>query len=137
MAGAHHQEFAGGKLPGMFLEYRIEVVDLDLQVRSGKPEEHDAGVGEALVEDQLAEIAVGNQQNPLLLPGDRQDILISQAMRVIARDGRNIVAETAKVGNQSKVSTLVEQEFHTSGASEAALFGGFGDTSSPVTIAFA
>jgi hypothetical protein len=36
-----------------------------------------------------------------------------------------------------KISALVEQEFHTSGASERASFGGFGETSSPVTIALA
>lgn len=120
----------------MFLDHRIAMIDLDLESGSRKPKEHDAGMGEALVEDQLAEIAVGNQQNPLLLAGDGKDILISQTMRVIARDGRNVVAELAKVGNQSKISALVEQEFHTSEASEAAPFGGFGETSSPVTIAF-
>ena len=121
----------------MFLDHCIAMVDLDLESGSRKPNEHDAGMSEALVEDQLAEIAVGNQQNPLLLAGNGKDILISQTMRVIARDGRNVVAELAKVGNQSKISALVEQEFHTSGASKTAPFGGFGDTSSPVTIAFA
>ena len=56
---------------------------------------------------------------------------------MIARDGRNVVAEGLKVGNEPEVSTLIEQEFHTSGASERAPLGGFGETSSPVTIALA
>jgi hypothetical protein len=47
------------------------------------------------------------------------------------------MAEVAKVGDQSKVGALIEEEFHTSGASERTPFGGFGETSSPVTIAFA
>jgi hypothetical protein len=42
-----------------------------LQLGSGKSEKQDAGVGKALAEDQLAEIAIGNDQNSLLLPGNR------------------------------------------------------------------
>jgi hypothetical protein len=91
-------------------------------------------VGKALVEDQLAEIAIGNDQNSLLLPGNCQDILIREAWRVVARDGRHVMS---KVGNEAKVSAVIKQELHPSGASERAPFGGFGETSSPVTIAFA
>jgi hypothetical protein len=46
------------------------VFDLSFQAGPRKSEEQNAGVGKALVENQLAEIAVSNQQNPLLLPGD-------------------------------------------------------------------
>jgi hypothetical protein len=58
-------------------------------------------------------------------------------MRVIARDGRNFVAEVSKVVDKAKISALIEKEFHTSGALERAPLGGFGETSSPVTIALA
>jgi hypothetical protein len=112
------------------------MLDLGLQLGSRKPEEHDAGVDESLVEDQLAEIAVSHHQHPTLCPGDGQDILIGKTMRIVARDDLNVMAELAKVGNQPEVGALVEQESHKA-ASERAPFGGFGETSSPVTIAFA
>jgi hypothetical protein len=133
----HNDEFTGGKLVTMLLQRFIQMFALGLQLGPGKPEEQDAGVSKPLMENQLAEIAVGNDQNPLLLAGDRQDILIGKTGRVVSRDGWNVMAEVAKVGDQSKVGALVEQEFHTSGASVRAPLGGFGETSSPVTIAFA
>ena len=83
----------------MFLQYNIQVFDLGLQLSSRKSKEDDASVNQSLVEDQLAEIAVGHNQNPPLLPGDRQDILIGKTRRIVARDGRNVMAKLAKVGN--------------------------------------
>jgi hypothetical protein len=47
------------------------------------------------------------------------------------------MAKLTKVGNQPEVGALVEEELHTGVASDRAPFGGFGETSSPVTIAFA
>jgi hypothetical protein len=47
------------------------------------------------------------------------------------------VAEGSKVVDKAEISALVEEEFHTSGASDRAPLGGFGETSSPVTIALA
>jgi hypothetical protein len=47
------------------------------------------------------------------------------------------MTQPPKVGNQPKIGALVEQEFHTGVASDRAPLGGFGETSSPVTIAFA
>jgi hypothetical protein len=47
------------------------------------------------------------------------------------------VAELTQMRNEAEVSALVEEEFHTGVASETARFGGFGETSSPVTIALA
>jgi hypothetical protein len=44
------------------------------------------------------------------------------------------MAKLTKVGNQSEVSALVEEEFHRA-TSERTPFGGFGETSSPVTMA--
>ena len=58
------------------------------------------------------------------------------ARRIIARDSGNVMAKVTKVRHQSKVSALVEKEFHRA-ASERTPFGGFGETSLPVTISFA
>jgi hypothetical protein len=121
----------------VILQYGIEVFDFGLKAGSGESKEKNAGVREALVKDQFAEIPVSNEQNTLLVPGDCQDILIGRAMRVVARDGRNVMAKLTKVGNQPEVGALVEEELHTGVASDRAPFGGFGETSSPVTIAFA
>lgn len=93
-------------------------------------------MGKALVKDQLTEIPVGNDEDPLLLPGNRQHVLIRKAMRVIAGDGCDVVTVASKVLDKAKVGALIEEEFHTSGAERTPL-GGFGETSSPVTIAFA
>ena len=121
----------------MPLQYGIKMFDFGLKGTSGQPEEDDASMGEALVEDQLPEIAIGNHQNALLVAGNRKDILVSKAVWVVLGDSRDVVAEVAKMRNEAKVSALVEEESHTGVASETALFGGFGKTSSPVTIAFA
>jgi len=133
----HNDELAGRQIIRMVLQYLIQMLNFGLQLGPRKPEEQHTGVGKALVEDQLAEIAVGNDENTLLLPGNRQDILIRKTMRVVARNGRNIVVEASKVVDEAKIGALIKQEFHTRGASEAAPFGGFGETSSPVTIALA
>jgi hypothetical protein len=47
------------------------------------------------------------------------------------------VAQISKVVDKAKVSALIEEELHASGASERAPLGGLGETSSPVTIALA
>jgi len=67
------------KLPGRqlitaLLQRLIQMFGLGLQLGSGKSEKQDAGVGKALAEDQLAEIAIGNDQNSLLLPSNRSDV---------------------------------------------------------------
>jgi hypothetical protein len=67
----HDHELPGRKIIGVLLQHSIQVVDLGLQALSGKPEEQDAGMAKPLVKNQLAEIAVRNDQNLLLLPGDR------------------------------------------------------------------
>jgi hypothetical protein len=63
------------------------MLDLGLHLGPGKPEKQDAGVCKALIEDQLAEIPVGNNQNSLLLPGDRKDILVGKTMGVVSGVG--------------------------------------------------
>ena len=136
LARGHHQECTTFERFSVLLEDGIELVDLSLQVCSWEPKEDDAGMGESLLEDQLAEIAVGDHQHPSLLPGNGQDILIGKTRRIAVRDGRNVMATLAKVGNQPEIGALVEQEIHRL-ASDRAPFGGFGETSSPVTISFA
>jgi hypothetical protein len=137
LAGRYDHELTSRQLVGVILQCLIQVVDLCLQALSGKPEKQDAGVGKALVENQLTEIAIGNDEDPPFLPGNRQHVLIRKAMRVVSRNGRDVVTVVSKVLDKAKVGALIEEEFHTSGASERAPFGGFGETSSPVTIAFA
>ena len=64
----------------MLLQHGIELFDFGLQRSAWQPEEDDAGVGQALVEDQLPEIAIRNHQNALLLAGNDKDILVSKAV---------------------------------------------------------
>ena len=89
-----------------------------------------------LVKDQLTEIPISNDEHTRLFPCDGQDILIGKTRRIMTRDGLNIMATLTQGRNQSKVSALVEEEFHRA-ASERTPFGGFGETSLPVTISFA
>ena len=133
----HNDKLPGRQLLSVLLQRLIQMLDFRLQLGPGKPEKQHASVGKTLVEDQLAEIPVRNNEDPLLLPGNRQDVLIRQAMRVISGDGRNVVAKISKVVDQAEIGALVKKELHTSGASERAPLGGLGETSSPVTIALA
>ena len=135
-AGSDDEERAALKRISVIIEYLIELVDLGLQGSAGKPEEDDAGVGEALLKDELAEIAVGNNQNPLLLPGNCQDILIGKTVWVVTGDSLNVMSERLQMGNQSEISALVKKEVHRVASGRVPL-GGFGETSSPVTISFA
>ena len=134
--GSYYEEFAALKLVSVVGKHGIEVVNFGLQGRTGKAKENDAGMDQFLVKDQLAEIPVSDNENTRLLPGDCQDILIGKTRRIMTRDSLNIMAKLTQVRNQSKVSALVEEEFHRA-ASERTPFGGFGETSLPVTISFA
>ena len=90
-----------------------------------------------MVEDKLAEIAVFcDDQDSSLFPGDFKDVFIGKTGRIVTRDGLNVMSKLTKVRNKSEVGALVEQEFHRA-ASARPPFGGFGETSSPVTISFA
>ena len=64
------------------------------------------------------------------------DILIGKTRRIVLRDSGHVMAKVAQVGNQAKVSTLVEQEVHRLVVGRAPL-GGFGETSCPVRISLA
>src|SRR5262245_43229304 len=70
LARGHHEEFTTLKRFNVLLEYGIELFDFRLEGCSGESEEDDAGMDKSLVEDQFAEIAVGDHQNPSLCPGD-------------------------------------------------------------------
>ena len=82
LAGGHDKELAAGKRLGVALQHGGEAVELGGQGRPRQPEEQDAGVGEALVEDQLAGVSVGHHQDLPLPTGEGQDILVSEAVRV-------------------------------------------------------
>jgi hypothetical protein len=88
------------------------------------------------LEDKLTEIAVDDDQNPSLFPGDFKDVFIGKTRRIVTRDNVNVMSKLTKVRNKPEVGALVEQEFHRA-ASERTPFGGFGETSSPVTSACA
>ena len=103
VARRHNEEFSGRQLVSVILQCLIQMLDLGLQLGPGKPEKQDAGLRHSLIEDQLAEIAVGNDQDPLLSPGNRQDVLIRKAMRVIPGDGCNVVAEGSKVVDKAEL----------------------------------
>src|SRR6266702_161213 len=135
-AGSHYQELAALTLLSVFVQYRRELCDLGVQGRTWKPKEHDTSMGKCLVKDQLAKIPVGDDQHTRLFPCDGQDILIRKTRRIMARESGNVMATRTQVRHQSKVSALVEKEFHRA-ASERTPFGGLGETSLPVTISFA
>ena len=134
--GSHYQKLTALKLLSVFVQYRRELFDFGLESRSRKSKENDPSMGKLLVKDQLAEVPISDDEHPRFFPGDGQDILIGKTRRIIAGDSGNIMAKLTKVGNQSKVSALVEEKFHRA-ASERAPFGGFGETSLPITISFA
>src|SRR5690349_14804027 len=111
-AGGHYQELAALQVGSVFLKHGIEVFDFGLQGSAGKPKENNASMGECLLKDQLAEIPVRNDQNPRLLPGDGQHILIGKTRRIIAGDSGNVMAKVVQVGNKAKVGALIKEEFH-------------------------
>jgi hypothetical protein len=135
-AGTHHDECAAFQLLRVFFQNPVELCDFGFQGSAWKPKEYDACESEALLENQLAKIPVCNKENPLRFPGDCKHVFIGKTRGIIAGDSGNVMSKLVQVGNQSKVSALVEQKFHRA-ASDRVPFGGLGETSSPVTIAFA
>lgn len=120
------QEFPGCKLVRVVFEHGIKVLNLGLEACAWEPKENDARVEEALVEDQVAEIAISDDQNALFVLRDCQDILIGKTVRIFTGYGRNVMAKPAKVSNQPEISALIEQESHTGVASDRAPLGGLG-----------
>jgi len=135
-AGSHYQKCTAFECGSVLLKHGMKVFDFGLQGGSWKPKENDSGMGKFLVKNQLADVPISDDEHTCRFPRDGQDLLIRKARRIMARDGLNVMAKAAKVGNQSKVSALVEEEFHRA-ASERTPLGGFGETSLPVTISFA
>jgi hypothetical protein len=60
LAERNDHKLPGRQLVTALLQRFIQMFDLGLQLGPGKPEKQDAGVGKALMEYQLAEIAIGN-----------------------------------------------------------------------------
>jgi hypothetical protein len=65
-------------------------------------------VSQFLLEDQLAEVTVGNDQNSLLFPGYFKDVLVGETVGEIPRDCLNVVSEILKVRDKPEISALVE-----------------------------
>ena len=83
VARRHNDELAGRQFISVLPQRLIQMFDFGLQLGPRKPEKQHASVGEALIENQLAEIPVGNNQNSLFLAGDRKDILVGKTMGVV------------------------------------------------------
>jgi hypothetical protein len=60
------------------------------------------------VEDELTEVTISNDQNPLLFLGDFKHVLIGKTWRIVTRDGGNVMSKLAKVRNKSIVGALIE-----------------------------
>jgi hypothetical protein len=84
IARRHNDEFPGRQVISMVLECLIQMFDFLLHLGPGKPEEQNASVGKPLIENQLAEIPVGNDEDPLLLPREIENSLIRKTRRVVA-----------------------------------------------------
>jgi hypothetical protein len=135
-AGTDHHKRTTPKRLSVFIQRPVELFDFGWQGSTWQPKEDDAGVGEALLENQLAEIAVGNDENALLVSGDGKHIFIGKPMGVVAGDGTHVMSKRLQVRDESEVSALVEKECHRV-ASDQVPLSGFGETSRPVTISLA
>jgi hypothetical protein len=103
-AGAHHHKRTDLNRFSVFIQYLVELFDLNLEGGTGKPEEWDACMGEALLKDQFAEIAVYHNRNPLLVPRHGQHILIGKPRGIIARDGSNVISMRALITGSATLS---------------------------------
>jgi hypothetical protein len=111
-ARTHHHKRTGLKRLSVCIQDLSELFDFGLQGSAWKPKEDDAGVSKAVLEDQLAEIAVCNQENPLLVPGDGKHICIGKPVGIVAGDRGHVMAKLLQVKDESEISALVEEEFH-------------------------
>ena len=134
-AGTDYDKRTGLKRLSVFNQRLVELFGFGWQRSAWQSKENDAGVGEAMLKDELAEIAVCNK-NPLLVSGDGKHIRIGKPMGVVAGDGGNVMAKRLQVRDESEVSALVEEECHRV-ASDRVPLGGLGETSRPVTISLA
>jgi hypothetical protein len=135
-AGTDHHKCTSLKRLSVFSEHPVELCDFGWQGSAWKPKEDDASVGKTLLKDELAEIAVCNNENPLLVSGNGKHIFIGKPVRIVARDGANVMSKRLQVRDESEVSALVKEECHRVALGRVPL-GGLGETSSPVTIALA
>jgi hypothetical protein len=69
------------------------VLDLGWETGSRESEEDNSGMSQFLLENKFAEIAIGNDEDTSLIPGDFKDILIWNSVRVVAGDCLNVVSE--------------------------------------------
>ena len=65
-----------------------------------------------MLEDELAKVAVIGEQDTVLSNGDRENLIVRQAGRMVLPDPRCIVSDADEERAESRLGTLVEQEFH-------------------------
>ena len=106
-AGTDYHKCTGLKRLSIFIQRPVKLFNFGLQGSAWKPKEDDPGVGKALLEYELAEVAVCNDENPLLVSGDGKYIFIGKPVRIVAGDGANVMAERLQVRDESEVSALV------------------------------
>ena len=92
-AGTYHHKRTGLKCLSVFIQRPVELVDFGLQGSAWQPKEDDPSVSEALLEDQFTKIAVCNNENPLLLPGNSKHIFIGKPVGVITGDGARVMSK--------------------------------------------
>ena len=92
----------------------------------GEAEEDDAGVGAASADDELAEVLVVGNQDPLLGSGEREHLLVGQSGGVVAADPGGVVAALGEERGDPRLGALVEQKPHSPGRRPAATFSVLG-----------
>src|SRR5262249_38685001 len=65
-----------------------------------------------LAKDQISEITIIGDENPVLSHGNGQDFLIREPRRMIASNSGCVVSLTVEKDADSGLSTLVEQKSH-------------------------
>ena len=76
-AGTDHHQRTSLKRLSVFIQRPVDLFNFAWQGSAWTPTKDDPGVGKALLENQLAEVAVCNHENPLLVSGDGKHIFIA------------------------------------------------------------
>lgn len=72
-----------------------------------------AGMRLAVDKNQLTEISIISDENPLLGDGDRENLSVLQIARMIGANAGDIVALAAQVGDHASIGAGIDQKSHT------------------------
>ena len=75
--GTDHHKCTSLKRLSVFIQRPVDLFNFGWQGSAWQPKKDDPGVGKALLEDELAEVAVCNDENPLLVSGNGKHIFIA------------------------------------------------------------